>query len=209
MNKKYSQSSKNLIFGYFDGLCQPYNPRGVACFGFMVEMYENESIIQKIEKYGLACEPFSEVATNNVAEYVGLINLLRYLIENNLTNQSICIYGDSQLVVNQTNHKYRVKSERLLSYFIKTKKLFSQFENISINWIPREKNNVVDKLSKKGYEEFMDKHYQKYRKNIDKHMATKKQLEELKNIEIIPEKYMSKIEVNRIIKKRKSKSPIS
>ena len=209
MSKKYSRLSKNIIFGYFDGLCQPYNPRGVACFGFMIEMYANESIIQKIERYGLACEPFSEASTNNVAEYVGLINLLRYLIENNLTNQSTCIYGDSQLVINQTNHKYRIKSERLLSYFNKTKILLSQFENISISWIPREKNNEADKLSKKGYEEFMDKNYQKYRKSIDKHMATKKQLEELKNIEIIPEKYLSKIEANRIIKKRKPKSPIS
>ena len=175
----------------------------------MVEMYENESIIQKIERYGLACEPFSESSTNNVAEYVGLINLLRHLIENNLTNQVICIYGDSQLVINQTNHKYRVKSERLLSYFNETKMLLSQFENISIRWIPREKNNEADKLSKKGYEEFMDKNHQKYRKKIDNHMATKKQLEELKNIGIIPEKYLSKIEANRIIKKRKPKSPIT
>jgi hypothetical protein len=52
---------------YFDGLCQPCNPGGTACFAFIVKNEEGNTIHSE---YGLA----KHNSTNNVSEYTGIIN---------------------------------------------------------------------------------------------------------------------------------------
>lgn len=49
---------------YYDGACEPRNPRGVATYGFVI--YKDGVKIG--EGKGLAAEPWSEGASNNVAE---------------------------------------------------------------------------------------------------------------------------------------------
>jgi hypothetical protein len=50
---------------YFDGLCQPNNPGGTACYSFIVRNEDNTIH----SEYGLATHD----STNNVAEYAGII----------------------------------------------------------------------------------------------------------------------------------------
>jgi ribonuclease HI len=76
-------AGSNEIQVYFDGLCQPYNPGGIACYAFVIlaKKGHEQKQQQQYSEYGLAAEPFSDNATNNVAEYTGIIKALEWLLE--------------------------------------------------------------------------------------------------------------------------------
>ena len=67
-------SGSHEIQVYFDGLCQPYNPGGIACYAFVILAKKGQEQKQQYySEYGLAAESFADNATNNVAEYTGII----------------------------------------------------------------------------------------------------------------------------------------
>jgi ribonuclease HI len=127
-----------LIEVYFDGLCQPVNPGGIACYAFVVKN-EGKTIHSD---YGLAAEPFSKDATNNVAEYTALVKALEWLLANNL---------DSQLVVKQLSGDYKVKAKRIISLYRQVLLLKIKFKEVEITWVPREENKEADRLTNKAY----------------------------------------------------------
>jgi len=61
-----------LIQVNIDGLCQPINPGGIACYAFIIR--SNGRTMHS--GYGIAGEPFSKDSTNNVAEYTALAKAL-------------------------------------------------------------------------------------------------------------------------------------
>ena len=74
---------RRILEVYFDGLCQPYNPGTIACYAYVIKEYYDSNNKAKERKsatihtnYGLAAEPFSDKASNNVAEYTGIIKVL-------------------------------------------------------------------------------------------------------------------------------------
>jgi ribonuclease HI len=173
-------NSSNEIQVYFDGLCQPYNPGGIACYAFAILTKKgHEQKQQYYSKYGLAAEPFSDSATNNVAEYTGIIKALEWLLEKNY-NQKIIIKGDSQLVINQIKGKYKVRAVKMIPLYQKVKSLLSKFTDIKIEWIPRDKNKEADELSNKAYQEILEND-PKILQKISQHMATEDQLKLLKS----------------------------
>jgi ribonuclease HI len=193
----------NEIQVYFDGLCQPYNPGGIACYAFIIlAKKEHEREQQQYSEYGLAVEPFGDNATNNVAEYTGIIKALEWLLEKNNynNNQKIIIRGDSQLVINQIKGKYKVRAVKIIPLYQKVKSLLSKFKDIKIEWIPRDNNKEADKLSNKAYQEILESNPQLLQK-VSLLMATEEQLGLLKSQGITPEKYISKIEARRLISK--------
>ena len=179
---------------YFDGLCQPFNPGGIACYAFIIK--ENKQVSQ----YGLAEDPFSINASNNVAEYTGVLKALEWLVKSNYENENILIRGDSKLVIFQLKGKYKVKAERIINLYKQSMDLICKFKNIEFEWIPREKNKEADALSYKAYLEILDNN-PALRKMASKDMATEKQLKTLKKLGIQPQKYLSKMEANRILSK--------
>ncbi len=99
---------------FFDGLCEPKNPGGVACYGFVV--YDKSAVGERkvFEGYGVAAEPGPD-STHNVAEYTGLIRSIEWVLANQ-TDKGLEILGDSQLVIRQLTGEYKVRSpESLLS----------------------------------------------------------------------------------------------
>jgi ribonuclease HI len=136
-----------LIEVYFDGLCQPINPRGISCYAFIVKS-EGRTIYSD---YGIAGEPFSENSSNNVAEYTALVKALQWLLENNLGSTKVDIKSDSQLIVNQLTGDYKVKAKRIISLYKQVLLLKSKFQDIRIRWVPREKNREADRLTNKAY----------------------------------------------------------
>jgi ribonuclease HI len=79
-------AGSNEIQVYFYGLCQPYNPSGIACYAFVILAKKgHEQKQQQHSEYGLAAEPFAENATNNMAEYIGIIKTLEWLLEKTIT----------------------------------------------------------------------------------------------------------------------------
>jgi ribonuclease HI len=185
----------------FDGMCQPVNPGGVACYGFTILEKENNKIYQIYEEGGIAFKPFSKESSNNVAEYVALIKLLEWLFSKGYNKFSVLIQGDSQLIINQLSGKYKVKSEKLKIYYEKTKILIKKFENIQIQWITRENNNEADALANKAYINFIDNNYAMLHNKLKPYFATDQQITLLKHLKIKPSKYLSRIEASRYLKK--------
>jgi len=61
-----------MLRAFFDGLCEPVNPGGVACYGFVIYRKSSASELKVFEGCGLAAEPGPD-STHNVAEYTGII----------------------------------------------------------------------------------------------------------------------------------------
>jgi ribonuclease HI len=198
---------------YFDGLCQPYNPGGIACYAFVIKKYgynnDDETCVGQTiySQYGLAAEPFTNDASNNVAEYMGIIKALERLLlllpQLNGDNNKIIVRGDSKLVVYQIKGKYKVKALRIVPLHQTVMSLISKFKVLNIEWVPREQNRDADRLSNKAYQELLENN-PALREKISEHLATDEQLELLKNLGIKPEKYLSKMEAYRTIKNSKT-----
>ncbi|MFP3202540.1 MAG: ribonuclease HI [Sulfolobus sp.] len=134
-----------VIVGYFDGLCEPKNPGGIATFGYLIILNNG----QKIKGYGLAAKPFSKDSTNNVAEYTGIICLMEELKRLNVFQP--IIRGDSQLVVKQLNGEYRVKAQRIVPLYKRALELKEELD-AKVEWVPRELNTEADYLSRVAYD---------------------------------------------------------
>jgi len=96
------------------------------------------------------------ISTNNEAEYLALLMGISWLSENKkeIPADEIFFFLDSELVVNQINGIYKVKSKTL-------KKLFNEVNavrekiglKIFFKHIPRNKNKIADSLVNKSLDE--------------------------------------------------------
>jgi len=82
--------------------------------------------------------------TNNVAEYKGLLNGLETCAE--LGARRVHVRSDSELVIRQMTGVYRVRNERLRWLFEKVRQRVADFEEITFEAVPRERNTCADKL---------------------------------------------------------------
>jgi len=136
-----------LIKVYFDGLCQPINPGGIACYAFLVK--RDEKTVHT--EYGIACKPFSADSTNNVAEYTALVKALEWLVLHKLNSGKVVILSDSQLVVNQFAGRFKVKGKRIIPLYQQVQLLKGKFAEIEMEWVPREQNREADRLTNIAY----------------------------------------------------------
>lgn len=83
-------------------------------------------------------------ATNNVAEYKGLIAGLEKALELGATNVLVC--GDSELIIRQMNGQYRVRHPAMLPLYERAQELARQFKSIRFQHNLRHKNQLADKL---------------------------------------------------------------
>jgi ribonuclease HI len=136
-----------LIQVNIDGLCQPINPGGIACYAFVIR--SNGKTIHC--DYGVAGEPFSKDSTNNIAEYTALVRALEWLVEHNHVSDKVEIKSDSKLVVNQLGGIFKVKGKRIVPLYKQVLFLKTKFSDIQIKWIPREENKEADRLTNIAY----------------------------------------------------------
>lgn len=101
---------------------------------------------QTLKKYG---EFIGEV-TNNVAEYEAVVFALKKVKllfgKKKAKTMEIEINLDSELVVKQLNHQYKIKEKDLIPLFIKIWNLMLDFGQVSFKYIPRNKNKQADQL---------------------------------------------------------------
>ncbi|MHC4114434.1 MAG: phosphoribosylglycinamide formyltransferase [Planctomycetota bacterium] len=83
-------------------------------------------------------------ATNNIAEYTGIIKALEAAIE--IGAGKVTVFSDSELLVRQLKGKYKVKSENLKPLFCRALDLLNKFQNWKVKHVAREKNKEADKL---------------------------------------------------------------
>ena len=136
-----------MITVYFDGLCYPKNPGGVAAYGYLI-IRDKEPIWK-----GFGAVGEGRGMTNNVAEYEGLLAAARWLNDEGIV-EKIQIRGDSELVIKQMKGEYRVNSATSKKYVPQIKELLVGKE-VSFQWVPREKNEEADRLSRVAYESYV------------------------------------------------------
>lgn len=84
-------------------------------------------------------------ATNNVAEYRGLIAGLTAAAE--LGARRVAVRMDSKLVVEQMSGRWRVKHASMRPLAREAAALRARFDELSFDWIPREQNTHADRLA--------------------------------------------------------------
>lgn len=176
---------------YADGLCEPVNPMGVACFGYVI--YLNG--LKLAQGYGKIDHPSP---SNNVAEYRAVIEALAWLIHNDKYDKPLTICSDSQLLIYQLNGYYQVKAPRLIPLFKEVCHLIKQFPKVKFKWVSREMNKEADALSRRAYEQHVKSNgsfYLKYKK----YLATEKQKKLMKQLGISFQDYISKREASKLI----------
>ncbi|HEY0696838.1 MAG TPA: reverse transcriptase-like protein, partial [Micromonospora sp.] len=85
------------------------------------------------------------VATNNVAEYRGLIAGLEAAAE--LGAAEVAARMDSKLVVEQMCGRWQIKNAGLRPLAAQAARLVRAFEQVNFDWIPRERNRHADALA--------------------------------------------------------------
>ena len=83
-------------------------------------------------------------ATNNVAEYSGLIAGLQKALE--LGVNELEVVSDSELLVKQMQGEYRVKNEALRELWEEASDLERQFKRVRYRAVRREHNDLADSL---------------------------------------------------------------
>jgi len=132
-----------MITIYFDGLCRPKNPGGVATYGYVI-YHDGKKV-----KSGCGVVGSGAGMTNNVAEYSALNHAAEWVSRND-TKDEIIIKGDSQLVIHQMNGTWQIKSETSKKFVPEIRRLL-EGRRARFVWIPREKNEEADQLTNLAY----------------------------------------------------------
>ncbi len=90
-------------------------------------------------------------ATNNVAEYRGLLAALTWALEHGC--RRLHIRSDSQLLVCQMRGEYRVKNAGLQSLHREARELAARIGRVSFEHVPRARNQDADRLANLAMDE--------------------------------------------------------
>jgi ribonuclease HI len=120
---------------YFDGASRK-NP-GPASFGGVIY---NESG-EELDTY----YKFIGTATNNVAEYCGLLAGLHRARELNI--KELKVFGDSNLIIQQVTGKWKVKNDNLRAIYNQIKEVEPFFTVITYQHVYRKDNKRADQLA--------------------------------------------------------------
>ena len=123
------------IVAYIDGGARG-NP-GPAGYGVRVERADGALLHELRGAIG--------VATNNVAEYRGLIAALIYLDRERF--RDVTIRSDSQLLTKQMRGEYRVRNTGLRPLYHEAQQLVERMDHVRFEYIPRAENVHADRLA--------------------------------------------------------------
>ena len=111
------------------------NP-GPAAFGYVLESEDGTVLAAHGEAIG--------VATNNVAEYRGLVAGLERAVE--LGVGEVEVVSDSELLVKQMRGEYKVKNAALRELSPEAARLARRLDGVTYRAVRREHNELADKL---------------------------------------------------------------
>jgi ribonuclease HI len=91
------------------------------------------------------------IATNNVAEYHGLLAALRWAVDEGVG--SLHVKADSELMVKQMLGEYRVKNPGLQPLYEEARRLASRIGRVRFEHVRREFNQDADRLANEAMDE--------------------------------------------------------
>ena len=130
-----------MIIAYVDGGARG-NP-GPAGYGVHIESESGEVLAELHGGLG--------IATNNVAEYHGLLAALAWAIDHG--HRDVHIRADSELLVKQMRGEYKVKHPGLKPLYVRARLLTMELSNVEFEHVRREKNKEADRLANLGMDE--------------------------------------------------------
>lgn len=99
--------------------------------------------------------------TNNDAEYEALIFALKktkqLVGKENAKHAQLHCFSDSELMVKQLNHEYKLKEQRIQQYFIEIWNLMLDFDTVTVRHVRREHNKEADQLANQAMDEHQPK----------------------------------------------------
>jgi ribonuclease H / adenosylcobalamin/alpha-ribazole phosphatase len=111
------------------------NP-GPAAYGYVLEAEDGTVLAAEGVAIG--------VATNNVAEYRGLVAGLATAIE--MSIPEVEVRSDSELLVKQMRGEYRIKNPALQKLSLEASRLAKQLVGVEYHHVRREHNELADRL---------------------------------------------------------------
>ena len=130
-----------MIVAYIDGGARG-NP-GPAGYGVHIE---DDSGAVLAELHGAL-----GTATNNVAEYNGLLAALKWAVEHG--HRQVLIRSDSELLVRQMRGEYKVKHPGLQPLYVRARLLVMELDRVEFEHVRREQNKEADRLSNVAMDE--------------------------------------------------------
>lgn len=118
-----------------DGLSK--NNPGPAAIGAILKDVRGKTVATISQAIG--------VASNNEAEYCAIITAMEKALK--LGAKQVELRSDSELVVNQLNGRYKIKSTNLRPLYLQAAQLLGQFDKVAIIYVPREQNTEADRLA--------------------------------------------------------------
>ena len=91
------------------------------------------------------------IATNNVAEYHGLLAALQWAVAEGVT--SLLVRADSELMVKQMRGEYRVKTPRLQPLYDEARRLADRIGQVRFEHVRREHNHDADRLANEAMDD--------------------------------------------------------
>ena len=91
------------------------------------------------------------VATNNIAEYNGLLAALRWAVNEGV--RSLHVKADSELMVKQMLGVYRVKNPGLQPLYEEARRLASRIGRVTFEHVRREFNADADRLANEAMDD--------------------------------------------------------
>ena len=129
------------VVAYIDGGARG-NP-GPAGYGVRIEQPDGTLVEEFWESIG--------VATNNVAEYRGLLAALEWARAHG--RRDVRVRSDSQLLVQQMLGNYKVKHPGLRPLYAKARLLAHELGRVAFEHVPRESNTHADRLANAAMDE--------------------------------------------------------
>lgn len=140
---------------FFDGCCEPKNPGGTAGWGCVLfrgseRIWESSGFV-----------PADPTTSNNIAEYLAVTAVLDWFAANDPKARGY-VFGDSRLVVCQLwgwpkpgERLWKINGVdrpgpkgRYADYAVAARQKLKALPGIKGGWIPRQKNEIADDLSK-------------------------------------------------------------
>ena len=101
-----------------------------------------------------------EKRTNNEAEYEAVLLALKkvklLLGKEKAKKSELFCHSDSELLVRQLNHQYKIKEPAIQKLFLEIWNLTLDFSKVEFQHIPREKNSLADRLANQAMDEFQN-----------------------------------------------------
>ncbi|WP_330291446.1 bifunctional RNase H/acid phosphatase [Streptomyces sp. NBC_00576] len=114
------------------------NPGPAGYGSVVIDATTGETLAEAAEYIG--------IATNNVAEYRGLVAGLRAARELDPA-ATVHVRMDSKLVVEQMSGRWKIKHPDMKPLAAEAARVFPVAEQVTYEWIPREKNKHADRLA--------------------------------------------------------------